>query len=58
MKMAMDAIKNHGDLKRKDRAREVIEISSDSEPETWPSKVCHPNSLCGQLYGSHHRGKE
>lgn len=57
MKMATDAIKNHFDLKRKVRVPEVIEISSDSEPEIWPSKVRHSNHLCGWLHGPHHRGK-
>jgi hypothetical protein len=38
MKMAIDAVKIHNELKRKDRVPEVIEISSDSETEIWPSK--------------------
>lgn len=39
--MAIGAVKKHNDLKRKDRVPEVIEISSDGEPEIWPSKVRH-----------------
>lgn len=42
--MALNAVNNHNELKRKERQRvtEVIEISSDSEPENWPAKVRHP----------------
>lgn len=57
MKMAMDAVKMHNELKRKERVPEVIEISSDSETEIWPSKVRRTTRLRRQPYGSHHRGK-
>lgn len=36
--MAIDVVENHSHLKRKD-VPEVIEISSDSEPEYLPQKV-------------------
>ncbi|KAF8556011.1 hypothetical protein OG21DRAFT_1507103 [Imleria badia] len=58
IKMAQDAVKRHTELKRKERVSEVIEISSDSEPEIWPSKVCHAFRLPGQRYASYPRGKK
>ncbi|KAH0836678.1 WD40-repeat-containing domain protein [Lanmaoa asiatica] len=52
MKMAMDAVKNHNELKRKERAPEVIEISSDSEPEIWPSKRQKVDEHLGSQYAT------
>ena len=57
MKMAMDAVKSHNELKRKERVPEVIEISSDSETEIWAPKVRHATRLRSQPYGLHPRGK-
>ena len=51
MKMAMDAVKSHNELKRKERVPEVIEISSDSETEIWAPKVRHAARLRSQPYG-------
>lgn len=55
--MAMDAVNNHNELKRKEHVLEVIEISSDSEPEIWPSKVRQITYLCPG-YALHLRGKK
>lgn len=58
IKMAEDVVRKHTELKRKERVSEVIEISSDSEPEIWPSKVRHAFRLPGQPYTSYLRGKK
>ncbi|KAG8220956.1 WD40-repeat-containing domain protein [Butyriboletus roseoflavus] len=51
MKMAADAVKNHNELKRKERRTpEVIEISSDSEPDVWPSKRHKVDGHAGSPY--------
>ncbi|KAF8449009.1 hypothetical protein L210DRAFT_613108 [Boletus edulis BED1] len=57
LKMAVNAVDNHNELKRRE-CQEVIEISSDSEPENWPFKVCHATCPCRQPYAIYSRGKK